>query len=206
MKPYRIPSHLQRTEYVIKKSRFITTIGHCPTKVKAKELLEQLRQTFPDARHHCWAMMTGTPWDAHQWDQSDDGEPKGTAGKPMLNVLQHQDIGEVMVIVTRYFGGIKLGAGGLVRAYSTSVQQAVSQLETKLKVPAQMYAIRFNYSLLGTIEYALKQYEHVEIMDQKFNTDVTLIISVPLSDDEQVKAQLTSLSDNTVHMAAWDDG
>jgi len=113
---YQIPKQRQRFETEVKRSRFITTIDCVKTKDEAKLLLSELRNEFPDANHHCWAIILGSPDASHGQDQSDDGEPKNTAGKPMLNVLQHSGLGHVMAIVTRYFGGVKLGTIGSVAA------------------------------------------------------------------------------------------
>ncbi|WIO73258.1 YigZ family protein [Porticoccaceae bacterium LTM1] len=128
MAVFRTPADTVQIEYEIKKSRFIARAGLASTREEAMALLEEMRVAFPDARHHCWAYLLGNPSTATSAAMSDDGEPTGTAGKPILNVLQHKDIGDVMVVVARYFGGIKLGAGGLVRAYSTAAQQAMEEL------------------------------------------------------------------------------
>lgn len=97
-------------------------------------MLEDARARYPDAGHHCWAYVLGNPAMPSSAAMSDDGEPSGTAGKPILNVLQHKDVGDVMIIVSRYFGGVKLGAGGLVRAYSGAAQQVMESLEIKTQV------------------------------------------------------------------------
>jgi len=116
MDSYKTPSKKQRFELEIKRSRFITTVEKVSEKQHALRFITEQQKEMPDANHHCWAMIAGQPDDIYQHDQSDDGEPKGTAGKPMLNVLSHSGFGNIVVVVTRYFGGIKLGTGGLVRA------------------------------------------------------------------------------------------
>lgn len=108
----------------IKKSQFITWLIPIESRKEAMTWLTESKKQYPDARHHCWAYIMGSEGSSETAAMSDDGEPSGTAGKPMLNVLQHKPINNVMVIVIRYFGGIKLGAGGLVRAYSQAVEQA----------------------------------------------------------------------------------
>lgn len=107
----------------VKKSQFITWVLPLSSKQQAKDYLQQARDLYPDARHHCWAYIMGDNPNSMTAAMSDDGEPSGTAGKPMLNVLQHKPVSNVMAIVIRYFGGTKLGAGGLVRAYSQAVEQ-----------------------------------------------------------------------------------
>ena len=114
-------------ELVIKKSRFIACIQPVADRASAQAVVQQLWAQHPDATHICWALLAGG-----QSAAVDDGEPSGTAGKPMLEVLRHQDLEGVLATVVRYFGGVKLGAGGLVRAYTDAVAQALLQAE---KVP-----------------------------------------------------------------------
>ena len=112
----------------IKKSAFITYAYPVTSREQAMFHVEQLREQYADARHHCWAYIIGDPNNTTSAGFDDDGEPNGTAGRPILNVLQHKAIGNIIIIVVRYFGGIKLGAGGLTRAYAGSAQAAVDQM------------------------------------------------------------------------------
>ncbi len=114
----------------MKKSRFIAYASRASNREQALQQLDGLKLKYPDARHHCWAYLLGNPHSPLSAAMSDDGEPSGTAGKPILNVLQHKQVGDIMLVVVRYFGGIKLGAGGLVRAYSSATQQLMAQLQT----------------------------------------------------------------------------
>jgi len=125
---FQVPAGNISVEQEIKRSRFITSIGRAPDQHQAHAFIEKIRSAYPDADHHCWAYVAGNPFDTVLIGMSDDGEPQGTAGKPMLSILQLRMIGEIVVVVTRYFGGIKLGTGGLVRAYSSSVQLALQKL------------------------------------------------------------------------------
>ncbi len=127
---YPIPNTAVDTVYEIKKSKFITRAFLAENREQGMAELARIKQQYPDARHHCWAYLLGDPAMPRSVAMADDGEPSGTAGKPILNVLQHKGVGDVMIVVTRYFGGIKLGAGGLVRAYSAAAQQAMEQLPT----------------------------------------------------------------------------
>jgi len=122
---YHIAESSFESEYTIKKSRFIARVVPIASREDALLAVNKAKTDFPDARHHCWAYLLGSPADARGAGMSDDGEPAGTAGKPILNVMKHGVIGDVLVVVIRYFGGIKLGAGGLVRAYGTATQQAL---------------------------------------------------------------------------------
>ncbi|PID42286.1 MAG: YigZ family protein [Proteobacteria bacterium] len=143
---YQIPKKPVEVSYEIKKSRFIARAARASDRSQAMALLELARADYPDARHHCWAYLFGEPVSAAM---SDDGEPSGTAGKPILNVLRHKDVSDIMIIVIRYFGGIKLGAGGLVRAYSAAAQLAMDALETEVVVPM--------CSGLATCDFAMEQ-------------------------------------------------
>ncbi|CAG0912002.1 unnamed protein product, partial [Cyprideis torosa] len=108
-----VPASRVEHELVVNKSRFIAWIAPASDREQAMALLDEARLAYPDARHHCWAYVLGNPSNAASAAANDDGEPAGTAGKPILNVIQHKAIGNIMVVVIRYFGGIKLGAGGL---------------------------------------------------------------------------------------------
>lgn len=128
MSNYFVPEAAVELELEVKKSRFIARADRVQDRDAAMAMLAQARADYPDARHHCWAYRLGGGSQTRSAAMSDDGEPSGTAGKPILNVLQHKDIGDIMIVVIRYFGGVKLGAGGLVRAYSNSAQMAVDGL------------------------------------------------------------------------------
>ncbi len=178
MDRYPTPARQQRFELEIKRSRFITTIIPAQSKTDALDKIATIRREFPDANHHCWAMVAGAPSDPHHQDQNDDGEPKGTAGKPMLNVLQHSGMGNLLAIVTRYFGGIKLGAGGLVRAYSSSVSSALLQTETVTRYISIRCQLDLPYSQLATLEHWLKT-GNISIVDRAFGNSVTLQLETP---------------------------
>jgi len=113
---YPIPAQTVRTETTIKRSRFIATLGYANTVVAARTFIQQIRAEMPDATHHVYAFRIGYGGSVIE-GLSDDGEPAGTAGKPVMAVIRGADLGDVVIVVTRYFGGTKLGTGGLVRAY-----------------------------------------------------------------------------------------
>ena len=122
--PYLVPTAEVIFEEEIKKSRFITYLAHTPNIDAAKQFVQQVKERHHDARHNCWAFVAGRPSDSMKWGFSDDGEPSGTAGKPILAQLTGSGVGEITAVVTRYYGGIRLGTGGLVKAYDGGVQQA----------------------------------------------------------------------------------
>ena len=145
--PFEVPADALEIEYEVKKSRFIARAAKAESREAAMALLEAARKDYPDARHHCWAYLVGNPHSPTTVAMSDDGEPSGTAGKPILNVLQHKSVGDVMLIVIRYFGGIKLGAGGLVRAYSHAAQLAMTELPTGVQIPMLECRVEGSYAL-----------------------------------------------------------
>src|SRR5699024_4537022 len=140
----------------IKKSEFITYAYPVHSRDKAMIHVEQMREKYPDARHHCWAYIIGDPNNTTSAGFDDDGEPKGTAGRPIVNVLQHKSIGNVIVIVVRYFGGIKLGAGGLTRAYAGSAQAAVDEMVLTPYVPMTQVQIEADFANESQVRYVVE--------------------------------------------------
>ncbi len=175
-----VPASAVQTEIEIKKSRFITRIDFAGSRADGMAMLEQTRAAFPDARHHCWAYVIGTPAAPDTIAMSDDGEPSGTAGKPILNVLQHKQIGNIMLIVVRYFGGIKLGAGGLVRAYSAAAQAGIDALPVKYEVPVSELTVVTDFPHEQYIRHWLEQHKG-KVRNVQYSNQVTLFISLPLS-------------------------
>ncbi|GAB3484434.1 YigZ family protein [Marinomonas epiphytica] len=201
---YLSPTHTQRFDLEIKNSQFITHVARTQGREQAKAFIEQMKQQYPDANHNCWAFVAGVPNNAHLWDQSDDGEPKGTAGKPMLNVLQHSGFGETCVVVTRYFGGIKLGAGGLVRAYSQAVQEALSQVKFENIYPRTAIQIKIAYSLLGKVEYWLEQSD-IEITHKEYSDSIILDLAVIERTWPEHKTSLTNLCQGSLTIIQADN-
>lgn len=134
-KDYPIPAGYLERETEVKKSRFIARIAPVTSRDEVKAWLDQAHRDHPDARHVCWAYQIGRPGAAAEAAMNDDGEPSGTAGKPILSVIQHKDMGDVLVMVIRYFGGVKLGAGGLVRAYAGAAESVLSAVERVVQQP-----------------------------------------------------------------------
>ena len=175
--PFFIPDNTVCLEDVIKKSRFLTYLAHTPGREAALAYIRQLKAEHPSARHHCSAFIAGTPGDGQQWGFSDDGEPSGTAGKPMLAQLQGSGLGEVCAVVVRYSGGIKLGTGGLVKAYGGGVADALKQLQSREKIPQRTFSLQCDYGTLKTIEYLLAQYSGV-IEERLYTEIITLRCSI----------------------------
>lgn len=189
---YAIPDGTTEVCYEIKKSRFIARLSFAADREQAMQVLEQAKQDFPDARHHCWAYQIGFPTSPNLVAMSDDGEPSGTAGKPILNVIQHKEIGDVMLIVIRYFGGIKLGAGGLVRAYSQAAQMAFDVIKTKRYVELDEFSLICDFQDEQSIRHWLSQYES-EIQAVKYTEQVSMHIAMDGQYQEELVQFLASL-------------
>ncbi len=197
MNAYKIPAGSQETTLEIKRSQFITFVEHTNGVDSAKAFMASLRKRYPDANHHCYAYVAGAPDDIYQVDKGDDGEPRGTAGKPMLNVLQHSGVGEVCVVVVRYFGGVKLGAGGLVRAYTQSVSAAMAELATLEFVRKSRLDITLPYSLLAQVEHWLASTD-IDTIHKRFESDVQLELDVPETQLQETLQSLQSLGQGTI--------
>ncbi|MEH6651186.1 MAG: YigZ family protein [Motiliproteus sp.] len=178
---YGTPAAPAQTEIIIKKSRFIARAAAACDREQALRWLAQAQADFPDARHHCWAYLLGPSNNPRSQAFSDDGEPGGTAGKPILNVLQHKEFGDIMLIVIRYFGGIKLGAGGLVRAYSQAAQAVIEQLDCQLHQPVQALLIRCDFSQEQPLRHWLGLHQG-EIESVDYNNGVELKVVLPLTE------------------------
>lgn len=190
---YPVPAKSCEVCYEIKKSRFIALAAFADTRENAMAVLDARKQRYPDARHHCWAYQFGNPRSAASAAMSDDGEPSGTAGKPILNVLQHKDVGDVMIIVTRYFGGIKLGAGGLVRAYSAAAQMAMEALETQQQVAREVLELSCGFAQEQLVRHWLSQHDGlVERID--YRDQVVMTIALPVEHSEIFRAYAASIS------------
>ena len=190
---YLIPAQEFMLEEEIKKSRFITILFRCQSEQDMKLALTNSRRDYPDARHYCWAFVGGAPNEMVNCGSSDDGEPSGSAGRPMLSVLQGSDIGEIGAIVVRYFGGTKLGVGGLVRAYSAGIKRGIPQLETDIQQLRDEAHIVCEYAQLSDVEYVCNKHQ-VLIIDQQFTEQVLLSLAVPKSNRQILQQDIITLS------------
>ncbi|NVK23098.1 MAG: YigZ family protein [Kangiellaceae bacterium] len=190
---YQVPTHKTAHpfmfEEIIKGSRFIARIAFTPSVDQAKSFVKHFNVTEPEATHHCWAYVVGNPSSTTLIACSDDGEPSGTAGMPMLNVLKHAAIGDITAVVTRYYGGTKLGTGGLARAYGGSVKQALEQLETSQRIFTEKFEIHCAYDLQKQIEYLINEVQG-EILDIQFTNQVSLQLEVPRDNITQLQLSL----------------
>ena len=175
-------------EIVEKKSRFIATVIPAGSEEEVLAFIESVRKKYWDARHHCFAYVIGERNELQRC--SDDGEPSGTAGKPMLEVLLGEEIHNVAVVVTRYFGGTLLGTGGLVRAYSAANKQGLASSVIITKILGVKLCISTDYTGLGKIQYILGQ-RGLQILDSVYTDKVELEALIPEDELAAVKAEIT---------------
>ncbi len=199
MPRYPIPAARARVEEVILRSRFITTAAPAATPDEARTFIAGIRAEFPDATHNCYAFIAGPPGSTAQIGMSDDGEPGGTAGRPMLAVLLGSGIGDIAVVVTRYFGGTKLGTGGLVRAYSGGVKAVLDVLPVCEKVSLTTLLASGPYRWITPVERLLPGFE-ATVAEQAFAADVTWRIALPEERATALSAALVELSHGEIEV------
>ena len=193
MSQYLRPTTSTINEIEIKRSRFIAQAIPLTDTAELHRLQAQLQLEHNKASHHCLAYVLGGPKQPRAAGSSDDGEPTGTAGKPMLNVLLQQQIGDVGVVVTRYFGGTKLGAGGLIRAYAQAVAELVKILPLEQVESRRELAINYPYNLEPQVLRVLNPLQ-VELLDERFGESISKTLSVVESDFDTLKASLEGLA------------
>ncbi|CRK53257.1 conserved hypothetical protein [Rhodococcus sp. RD6.2] len=175
--PFTLPAGADvEVETEVKHSRFIAVLRRVDGPVAAQGFLDEQRRRYPDARHHCWAYVTGNEPSERAERSGDDGEPGGTAGVPMLQVLRARDLVDVAVVVTRYFGGVKLGAGGLVRAYSGAVAAVVDAARLVGRERLDLLALEVGHDTAGRVEAELRG-RGVAIVDTVYGSVVTLTLA-----------------------------
>ena len=188
---YKTTAENGTASYEIQKSRFIAYTSHVETEAEARDFVTAIKKKHFDARHNCSAWVLGA--DSSQQKSNDDGEPGGTAGNPMLEAIKQHGLTNVVVVVTRYFGGIKLGAGGLIRAYSHTASlglEATPCLEVK---PFCLMEAEMDYSLLGTVENWIRN-EELRTGETAYLDKVTVRLLVEPADCEAISTELTNLT------------
>lgn len=182
--PYSLAAPVH-SELLIKKSRFIGAVEPCADRTAALARVAALRAQHPGAAHVCWALMAGG-----QSAANDDGEPGGTAGRPMLDVLRHQDLDGVLATVVRYFGGVKLGAGGLVRAYTDSIAQALLQAQKVPRVRLVRLACTLPYALEGLVRREI-ELAQAQLLDVQHGALVQMLLALPEPQAPAFQARLS---------------
>lgn len=185
---YKIAYRGGQGEIVEKKSRFIATVQPVSDEEEAQEFIAEMKKKYWDARHNCFAYVIGERHELARF--SDDGEPGGTAGKPMLDVLLGEDIHNVAVVVTRYFGGTLLGTGGLVRAYSGATKAGLAEAEIINRIRGVKLSIDTEYGDLGKIQYILGE-RKITTLDSAYTDKVQLVCVIPEDEVKKVCEEIT---------------
>ena len=185
----RIPFTAAESEFVEKRSRFIGHLWPISSEEEAQEHIRTMKKKYHDARHNCWCYLLGD----NVLRYSDDGEPQGTAGQPMLNVFQREGVSNVCCVVTRYFGGILLGAGGLTRAYSKSARATLSTAGVAAMGLWEQVQLDCDYSLLERVKLEIAAQGGL-VDDIAYAAGVTVVTSLPEGGPERLQQRLTELS------------
>jgi uncharacterized YigZ family protein len=190
---YPIPARVHRVEEVIQRSRFLTLLAHAPDAEAAHAFVQSQRDAYPDATHHCWAFVAGPPGSTTHVGMSDDGEPHGTAGRPMLTALLHGGVGEVVAVCVRWFGGVKLGTGGLGRAYAGGIKAALESLPTEERVERVRLRVRIGYAEVDALQRLVQEMD-VLVEDETYGADVGYTCAVPEPSVEAFERALADLT------------
>lgn len=185
-----------------KKSRFIATVEPVETVEEAEAFIEKMKKKYWDARHNCHAFTVGADMPLSRC--SDDGEPSGTAGKPMLEVLLGRELHNVAVVVTRYFGGTLLGTGGLVRAYTQAVQEGLSNCTLVEKNAGCLFSLEMEYTDLGKVQYQLAELG-VFIKETLYEDKVKMEVLIPIGETERVQKKLVESTSGRIGMTQGEE-
>ena len=195
LKPYKTLLKAASDEFIVNKSRFIGHGRPCETEAEALAFLAEMRAQYKDATHNCYAYIIGANMGVMRY--SDDGEPGGTAGMPIIEVMKARGVTNAAVVVTRYFGGVLLGAGGLVRAYTQGAVCALNACGVGVMHPTARYAMEIGYPLLNRMDFFLKD-EPVIVEDKAFAANVAYTLAVRCADEEAFIRRLANMSDGSV--------
>ena len=193
MEDYLVPCGVGQAEYIEKKSRFLGGVYPVTSEQEAKEILERVRKQHYDARHNCWCYILKSG----QKRYSDDGEPQGTAGQPMLNVFEREGVVDVLCIVTRYFGGILLGAGGLCRAYTKAAKDALDAAGICKMQPWLRQQITVPYALFERAKLLIAAQDGA-VEDAQYGADILITYRIPEGADERLRTALREASSGSV--------
>lgn len=191
---YLCPAEAECTaELEIKRSKFLTFITRAANEQAAREFIAEIKGRFPDARHHCSAFICHQEGQTAIERSSDDGEPSGTAGQPMLDVLRGSGIEDIVAVVVRYFGGIKLGAGGLVHAYSQAVSLGLESLQTCTMKEVLLFTLPLQHAQAGYTEARLRA-AGIDVLDAQYGEKVTLTLGVAPGEEARLEALIAELT------------
>ncbi len=190
---YLVPAERHQAETVVERSRFLCTLSRVQTVTDAQRFTRDVQQQHSDATHHCWAYVVGAPGTTSRIGMSDDGEPHGTAGRPMLTVLLHSDVGEIAAVVTRWYGGTKLGTGGLARAYSGAVQAALATLPTNWRVESVPLQVAVDYNVVTPVQQLFAAMD-VDITNETYAEQAVYDVLVARDQEASFRTQLADLT------------
>lgn len=186
---YAVPAGRHRVEQTIERSRFICTVERVRAPEEAQAFVRELNAEFADATHNCWAYVAGPPGSTGRIGLSDAGEPHGTAGRPMLTVLLHSGVGEIAAVVTRHYGGVKLGTGGLVKAYGGAVQLALETLPRAERVDYARLRVSIGYASIAAAQQLIAA-AGAAVVAEEYGAGVRYELRVPRPGVEALRAAL----------------
>lgn len=193
---YHIPTATVRTEIVIQRSRFVATAGYADTPEAARALIDAVREEMPDANHHVYAFRVGYAASVTE-GMSDDGEPSGTSGPPILAIIRGTEIGDLVIVVTRYFGGTKLGTGGLVRAYSEAARTVLAELPTEVKIEKTRVLLEIPYSHFELVKRLIGEVDG-EVLTEDFTTTALVELVLPTANLDELRVSIRDATANQV--------
>ena len=202
MKPYKTVIGRGTDEFTEKRSRFVGNAAPCESAEEALAFLDEIKNRYKDVSHHCYGYIIGENKGVIRY--SDAGEPQGTAGMPIIDVMNKNDVTNCCIVVTRWFGGILLGAGGLTRAYSHAASIAVAAAGVGVMHPTCRLLVDVPYPMLSKFEYYLKT-APAEVEDKSFTDIITFTLLVKQSDEERLNAEITQLSDGKLSTVRFDE-
>lgn len=185
------------TRLEIRRSVFLAQTARCASSTEARDFVCSIRNRFPEATHHCWAFAAGSPGDTAQIGFSDDGEPHGTAGKPILNVLLHCGVGQIAAVVSRWFGGIKLGTGGLARAYQAATLENVEKMPRNVLTVRVRFKAYCDYALLDAVRRLLSDVEGA-IETEEYGSHVNFLFNVPADRAKEATERMREISSGRI--------
>jgi uncharacterized YigZ family protein len=191
-------------EIIVNRSRFICYLTPCSSIEASRAFVKSIQKIHPQASHHCYAYLSERADSSQYYGFSDDGEPSGTAGRPMLSVLQGNGVGEVCAVVVRYFGGTKLGTGGLQRAYGASVRQALKQLNSKIKIPMVSRTLSCQYTQINDVLHVIDKLKGL-VVEQNFSNKIELLVSIPQDNLEITEQQIQIVSSGSITLCKLDN-
>lgn len=187
--PYPVPCATAEVVDVIRRSRFVSCAGRADSRKAALRFVRSVKDRFPAATHYCWAFNAGPPGSTAQVGANDDGEPHGTAGMPMLTAVLHSGLGEVAVVCARYYGGVKLGTGGLARAYAGGAKRVLAACPTEPKMERVTVLITVDYDASRRVDRCLRELA-AKVVKRDFGADVSYRVLVPAANLSRLRSAI----------------